>query len=257
MGSEQCGILSRSAYGLAWTQGVLQKTAVMNSPAAQDVPPKPFPYRVVVGRVYAVHGLLLLFFALIMPLAVTQTATAEWAEAMDMVGAGAYVDPARAVIPQVAGWASWIAAPAGLCMVGGLVAWLRRVAWPTDILAVLHLVLLPVVTWWGHVRAEEFGLGSIGNTISELVIFLTTMATVIFGVWVTRKKDRFGSDAAKGVTGQVAGAQTAGAQAAAAQTAGDQRATPPAAETASQAEPPVADQSTEQNQAEGPDRQYW
>ena len=78
-------------------------------------------------------------------------------------------------------------------MVGGLVTWVWRLVWPVDLLAVVHLVVLPLASWWGHVRVDQAGMGSIANTIGEVFFFLVTMATVVFGVWVTRRRQPFGA----------------------------------------------------------------
>ena len=53
--------------------------------------------------------------------------------------------------------------------------------------AAAHLVLVPLATWWGHGLAERAGLGGLGNTISELVLMLATLALLL---WSMRKVQR-------------------------------------------------------------------
>ena len=133
------------------------------------------------------HGGLLLLLAGMLPVLVAQVSEPEWAEAMRMLDADRLVAPIRALAPEFSAQAPGCALVGGLCLV--LAGWTlaTRQRWPLHLLAAAHLVLVPLATWWGHRLAERTGLGSLGNTISELVLMLATQALLL---WSMRKVQR-------------------------------------------------------------------
>lgn len=179
-----------------------------------------YPGRLIVGRVYVVHGALLGIFAFLAPLSAKQTTTYEWREAMQMLSMDAYIEPMRVAMPRVAELAWLIGLVGLLSLAGGLLAWWRRIAWPTDILHVVHIILLPLATWWGHVLTKDIGMASLTNTVAEVFFLLVSLATLGWGFWLNHRV--IGSAASTGTMPAAAAETQGGSKTVAKQEAGQE-----------------------------------
>ena len=133
------------------------------------------------------HGCVLLVLAGMLPVLVAQVSEPEWAEAVVMLGAERLIAPVRAIAPEMSAQAPGCALIGGLCLL--LAGWTlaTRQRWPLHLLAAAHLALVPLATWWGHGLAERTGLGGLGNTISELVLMLATVALLLWSMWKVQR----------------------------------------------------------------------
>jgi hypothetical protein len=133
------------------------------------------------------HGVLLLILAGLLPVLVDQVATPEWSEAMAMLGAERFITPIRTVAPECAALAPGCAVVGGLSVLSAGWCLLTRQTWTLQVIAVIHLVILPWATWWGHRVAERTGLGSLTNTVGEIALMLATAGVLIWSMWQIRR----------------------------------------------------------------------
>jgi hypothetical protein len=117
--------------------------------------------------------------ALLLPVSAAQVQSEDWAEAMAMLGFGDLVAPAQTLIPAMADQA-WVLAATGIaCVLAGVAAFLKGWRWPLQAVAVAHLVLLPLGTWWSHrLTATVLPLGW-GEVLGEAVVLALSLAAVV------------------------------------------------------------------------------
>lgn len=119
-----------------------------------------------------VHGLCVLAIAGMLPVLAWQISDPNWGEAMTMLGAGRFVAPMQQLMPVIAAQAlpcAIIGAGVGIC-VGW--SWWGRCGWPLQVIAVAHLGLLPLATWWSHRLADQAGLLGPVDVVMEIVMLI-------------------------------------------------------------------------------------
>ncbi|GDY11419.1 hypothetical protein LBMAG53_02960 [Planctomycetota bacterium] len=136
---------------------------------------------------WLIHGALLLALAGTLTQAVQQTQTEEWAEAMLQAGLANLIQPVRTVAEALDEYLLAIAVTGVICTLGAVLSWSGRRRWPLQAVASAHLALLPLATWWGHGVTVAIGMGSFGQTVSELVVLALGLVAVAASLVVVHR----------------------------------------------------------------------
>lgn len=116
------------------------------------------------------HGGCLMFLAVLLGPSAEQVQLDSWAEGMAFMGAESYVGPIRTVMPAVAAYALDLGILGCLCVVAAALALWRQQRWALQVMALIHVPLLVVATWWSHqLSAKVLPLGW-GDVLGELLL---------------------------------------------------------------------------------------
>jgi hypothetical protein len=137
---------------------------------------------------WLIHGLLLVVMSAMLGAMAEMVSGEDWAMAMEEIGAGDMVITARAVITVALPLAPGCAVLGFICLAAGAWAWFRwspAVRWTLQILAAIHLLLAPWLTWYTHGAVP----GS-GGLASEIIMLLLTEAGIIWVMVLTQRTAR-------------------------------------------------------------------
>ena len=132
------------------------------------------------------HGACLGILAGILGLATNQVQTAEWADAMTLVGCASAIEPARKILPAVTAYAPGMVILGGLCVLAAVLAlwWHRR--WALQAVALIHLPLLVLVTWWSHQLSAQVVTVESGEILAEILLLMLCLGMVGWSLTVMR-----------------------------------------------------------------------
>ncbi len=137
---------------------------------------------------WLIHGLLLLVMSAMLGAMADMVSGEDWAMAMQELGAGEMVDAARSVITVALPLRPGCAVLGFVCLAAGAWAWFRwspAVRWTLQILAGIHLLLSPWLTWHTHGLVP----GS-GGWVGEILMLLLTEAGIVWVMVMTHRAGR-------------------------------------------------------------------
>ena len=137
---------------------------------------------------WLVHGLLLVVMAAMLGAMAEMVSGEDWAMAMEEIGAGEMVGAARSVISVALPLAPGCAVLGSVCLAAGVWAWFRwsdAVRWTLQVLAGIHLLLAPWLTWHTHGVVP----GS-GGWVGEILMLLLTEAGIVWVMVLTHRIGR-------------------------------------------------------------------
>jgi hypothetical protein len=139
---------------------------------------------------WLVHGGLLVVLALLLAPMADQVASEAWVDAMGMVGAGALVPPMQALMPALAAQDLAIGGVGLACVAAALLALHRGWSGPLQAIAAVHLILLPLATWWTRRQVEAVWPASLGEQVAEWLTTLLGMAAIVIGMRIVHRARR-------------------------------------------------------------------
>ncbi len=140
-----------------------------------------------VAWAWLVHGILVVVLALMLEPMADQVQSEAWADAMSLLGAGTFIPPLQAVMPPLAALAPLVAGVGAACVMAAVVAFRWGLRWPLQTVAVAHLVLPPLATWWTRRQVEAVWPATTGELVAEWVTTVLCLVPVVVGMVVIHR----------------------------------------------------------------------
>jgi len=130
---------------------------------------------------WMVHGVLLLFMAVLAAPLVRQTQQDMWLESMQLLGAWALVEPIQRALTVVLASRSALAIVGAFSLLVGILAMARPfwARWPLHGCAAVHLVLVPWAAWVSHAALSDLMPGMFGTALEILTVVAAEAGLVI------------------------------------------------------------------------------